>query len=216
MAQHASKPKLYLVFANDLDSVYLDEDEKAEGAETLMDLLQAPVADALLEALRRSISLTYRYEMSSEKCLRKIRNLLLEPAGDLGTELEALDLPRIDADSSYKRENRAQLCSSMIVPAKELRRKVRVEGERRKPALEELFEHVPADPILRGARRIISMTFEEATTPRQQDRIVEDIRFAAAEVLVPCNAFLEAAGVEPVAMPTDRRFIDGVDTCEDT
>jgi hypothetical protein len=58
------------------------------------------------------------------------------------------------------------------------------------------------------------MTFREATTPRQLDWILEDVRYAAAAALVPCNPFLEQIGLEPVAMPTWRRFVDGVDTLD--
>jgi hypothetical protein len=100
----------------------------------------------------------------------------------------------------------------MIVPAKELRRRVSVEGSRRRQRLVDLLEHLPADPVVTALRRVLTMTFQEATTPHQHDRILEDIRYVAATALVPCNVFLERMEIEPVAMPTWRRFVNGVDT----
>lgn len=214
--QAPKRPKFLFVHSSDLDSVKLDEDERVDGAETLMELLQAPIADPCLTALRKIMSMTYfeSLERTSELCVRDIRGLAIGVLGELGKELEALSLTRVDADRSFEHDRSAKVFQYMIVPAKELRRRVRVEGRRDRPSLHELFTHIPADPAIRALREILTMTFREATTPNQFDRILEDVRFAAAAALVPCNAMLEQIEVEPVAMPTWRRFVDGVDTLD--
>ena len=76
----------------------------------------------------------------------------------------------------------------------------------------ELFTAVPADQAIGALRQALSLTFREATTPSQLDAVLEEIRFVAAEALVPCNSVLEAIEEEPIAMPTWRRFVGGVDT----
>ncbi|MCW5755579.1 MAG: hypothetical protein KIT24_12805 [Phycisphaeraceae bacterium] len=214
---HAPKrPKFLFVHSSDLDSVKLDEDERVDGAETLMEQLQAPIADPCLTSLRKIMSMTYfeSLERTSEICVREIRGMAIGVLGELGKELEALSLARVDADRSFEHDRSAKVFQYMIVPAKELRRRVRVEGRRDRPSLHELFKHFPADPAIRALREILTMTFREATTPHQFDRIMEDIRFVAAAALVPCNPILEQIEVEPVAMPTWRRFVDGVDTLD--
>lgn len=202
--------------SSDLDSVKLDDDEKVDGAETLLELLQAPIADPCLKSLRRIMSMTFfeSLERTSELCIRDIRALAIKPLGELGKELEALKLPRVDADRSFEHDHSAKVFQYNIVLAKELRRRVNVEGSRRRQTLDEIFNRIPADPVIRTLREILSMTFREATTPRQLDRILEEIRYAAAAALVPCNPILEQIEVEPVAMPTWRRFVDGVDTLD--
>lgn len=212
-AQRQPRPHFCFVLADDLDSVILDESERVDKAETLMDLLEAPIGDPCLSALRRILSLTYfqSLEQTSELCVRDIRALAIPPLGELGNELELLKLARIDTDPSFERDRSAKVCQYMIVPAKELRRRVDVEGKRRRPRLDTVFGHTPADPAIRALRGILSMTFREATTPHQFDRILEEIRYTAATALVPCNPLLEQIEIEPVAMPTWRRFVDGVD-----
>lgn len=68
------------------------------------------------------------------------------------------------------------------------------------------------DAAVRPLPSILPLTFEEAQTPDQHNRIIEDIRFAATEALAPCNKMFEAVGMEPVVLPTQRRFINGMDT----
>ncbi|MBS0196994.1 MAG: hypothetical protein JSR77_09565 [Planctomycetes bacterium] len=215
-AANQNRAKFFFVHSSDLDAVKLDDDEKVDGAETLMELLQAAIGDPCLTALRRIMSMTYfeSLERTSELCVRDIRALAIQPLGELGKELEALKLFRIDADRSYEHDHSAKVFKYMIVPAKELRRRANVEGVRRRQRLDEIFKHTPADPVIRALREVLSMTFREATTPYQFDRILEEIRYAAAAALVPCNPILEQIEVEPVAMPTWRRFVDGVDTLD--
>lgn len=215
-AANQKRVKFFFVHSSDLDAVKLDDDEKVNGAETLLELLQAPIADPCLEALRRIMSMTYfeSLERTSELRVRDIRAFAIKPLGELGKELEALKLPRVDADRSFEHDHSAKVFQYNIVPAKELRRRVNVEGSRRRQSLDEIFKHIPADPAIRTLREILSMTFREATTPHQLDRILEEIRYAAAAALVPCNPILEQIEVEPVAMPTWRRFVDGVDTLD--
>jgi hypothetical protein len=141
-----------------------------------------------------------------------IRHTAIRVLGELGPMLDLLRLPRVDGDKSFERDESAKLFKYMIVPAKELKRRVDVEGERKRHSLADLFQTFPADPAIQALRQVLSMTFSEATTRHQHERILEDIRFLAAEVLVPCNQILEEIEREPVAMPTRRRFVDGVDT----
>lgn len=208
------RPKLVFVSASDLDNVKLDEDECTPDASTLMELLGAPIGDSCLEAMRTTLTMTYAGadERSGELCLLDIRRIAIKALGELGTELELLGLSRVDADKTFMRDNSPKACLYMIVGVKELRRRVKVEGTKGRVRLDELFQLVPADPVLCGLRRILSMTFREATTPRQHDQVREEIRFVAAGALVPCNPMLEAMEIEPVAMPTWRRFVDGEDT----
>lgn len=215
-SSNSNRTRFVFVHSNDLDSVKLDKDEKVDDAETLLELLQAPIGDACLIALRRILTLTYVQspEPTSETAVRDIRGLTIKPLGELGKELEALKLARVDADRSFEHDRSAQVFQYNIVPAKELRRQVRVEGGPRLQSLDEIFICIPADPAIRELREILSMTFREATTPRQLDRNIEDIRYAAAEVLVPSNTILEQIELEPVAMPTWRRFVNGVDTLD--
>lgn len=217
-APRSSPPRSKLVFVSgsDLDSVKLDKDEQVDGAETLMELLQPALGDPCLNALRRILSLTYATadQRSSEVCVLDIRRLAIKPLGALGKELGLLRLPRVDADKSFERDHSAQVFLYMIVSAKELRRHVSVEGNRRRESLAELFDHLPADPVVTALRQVLSMTFQEATTPNQHDRIIEDIRYVAATALVPCNVFVERMEIEPAAMPTWRRFINGVDSLD--
>lgn len=212
-AENQKRARFFFVHSSDLDSVKLDDDEKVDDAETLLELLQAPIADPCLTALRRIMSMTYfeSLERTGELCVRDIRALAIKPLGELGKELEALKLPRVVADRSFEHDHSPQVFQYNIVPAKELRRRVNVEGSRRRQSLDEIFKHIPADPAIRALRVILSMTFREATTPHQFDRILEEIRYAAAAALVPCNPILEQIEVEPAAMPTWRRFVDGVD-----
>ena len=215
-AAHQKRVKFFFVHSSDLDAVKLDEDEKVDGAETLLELVQAPIADPCLVALRRIMSRTYfeSLERTSEVCVREIRALTIKPLGELGKELEFLKLARVDADRSFEHDHSPQVFQYNIVAAKELRRRVNIEGSRGRQRLDELFKLIPADPAIRTLREILTMTFREATTPHQLDRILEDIRYAAATALVPCNSILEQIEVEPVAMPTWRRFVDGFDTLE--
>jgi hypothetical protein len=215
-AANQKRVKFFFVHNDDLEAVKLDEDEKVDDAETLFELLQAPIGDPCLTVLRRIMSMTYldSLERTSEMCVHDIRALAIKPLGELGTELEALKLLRVDADPSFERDRSAQVFQYNIVRAKELRRRVHVKGSRQRQPLIEIFKHIPADPAIRALREILSITFREATTPRQLDRILEDVRYAAAAALVPCNPFLEQIGLEPVAMPTWRRFVDGVDTLD--
>lgn len=208
------RSKYRFVSGDDLDSVVLDEDEKTRDASTLLELTPAPLGDPVLVALRRALTLTYdsAETRSSEECLREIRAIAIPALGELGNELEALRLPRVDADPSFRRDRGAKVFMYLIVPNEELSRKVKVDGKGRKVALRGVIPHLPADAAIQALRRVLSLTFEEATTPTQHDRILEDVRFVAAEALAPCNELLEAIEVEPVAVPTVRRFIDGVDT----
>ncbi|MFO0856134.1 MAG: hypothetical protein U0640_02115 [Phycisphaerales bacterium] len=214
--QAPKRPKFLFVHSGDLDAVKLDEHERVDGAETLLELLQPPIADPCLISLRKIVSTTYfeSLERTGDICVRDIRVRAIGVLGELGKQLEALSLSRVDADRSFEHDHSVQLFQYMIVPAKELRRRVRVEGQRNRPSLHELFKHIPADPAIQALRKILTMTFQEATTPHQFDRILEDIRFMAAAAVVPCNAILEQIGVEPVAIPTKRRFVDGVDTLD--
>ena len=215
-AANEKRVRFFFVHNGDLDAVKLDEDEQVDDAETLYELLQPPIADPCLTALRRIMSMTYfdSLERTRELCVLDIRALAIKPLGELGTELEALKLLRIDADPSFEHDRSAQVFQYNIVRAKELRRRVHVKGRGQRQPLIEIFKHIPADPAIRALREILSMTFREATTPRQLDWILEDVRYAAAAALVPCNPFLEQIGLEPVAMPTWRRFVDGVDTLD--
>jgi hypothetical protein len=207
-------PKFYFVSAGQLDSVKLDKREQVDDAKTLFELLTVPIADPCLRSLRRIMSLTYfeSLERTGEICLAEIRSLAIKTLGELGTELESLGLRRVDLDRSYRREQRAQVLQYLIVPDKALRRRVRVKSSTTRPTLAEVFQPIPADPAIRALREILSLTFTEATTSSQQDRVLEDIRYLAAVALVPCNPILEEMEMEPVAMPTWRRFVDGVDT----
>lgn len=162
-AANQKRVKFFFVHSSDLDAVKLDDDEKVDGAETLLELLQAPIADPCLEALRRIMSLTYfeSLERTSELRVRDIRALAMKPLGDLGKELEALKLPRVDADRSFEHDHSPQVFQYNIVPAKELRRRVKVEGSWRRQSLDEIFKHSPADPAIRTLREILSVTFRE-------------------------------------------------------
>lgn len=214
MPRGAGLSKLVLLQADALDRVVLDEDERVGDATTLLELLNPPIADPCLAALRRSLSLTYicDVDISGEQTVREIRQAAIPPLGVLGEALVMLNLQRVDADETFQRDDSAKVFTHVFLPRNELRRRVRIEGERRKVPLADIFEHLPADRVVRALRKVLSMTFEEATTPRQFDRMLEDIRFVCAEALFPCNSILEAMELEPVAIPTRRRFIDGQDT----
>lgn len=216
-ATTSAAPKFYFVSAGQLDSVKLDKREQVGDAKTLFELLTVPIADPCLRSLRRIMSLTYfeSLERTGEICLAEIRSLAIKTLGELGKELESLGLRRVDLDRSYRREQLAQVLQYLIVPDKALRRRVRVRGSTARPTLAEVFQPIPADNAIRALREILSLTFTEATTSSQQDRVLEDIRYLAAAALVPCNPLLEEMEVEPVAMPTWRRFVDGVDTFDD-
>lgn len=170
------------VSADALDSVVLDEGEKTRDASTLLELLTTPFGDPVLVALRRALTLTYdaAETRSSEECVRQIRALAIPVLGELGDELEALGLARVDADSSFQRDRSPKVFMYLILPNAELSRKVKVNGQGRKIALHGVIPHLPADPAIRAPRRVLSLTFEEAATPTQHERIIEDIRFVAA------------------------------------
>ncbi len=215
----AAKPrtprvKFHFVSAGHLDCVELDEDERTKDASTLLELLMPPLGDPVLETLRKSLSMTYAGAdlRQSEQCIRDIRAMAITTLGELGEELEKLRLSRVDADPSYKRDESAKVFMYLIVATGELRRRVTVAETGRRAALRDVIPHTPADDALRSLRRVLSLTFEEATTPTQHDRILEDIRFVAAEALAPCNGLLESIELEPVTIPSLRRFVDGVDT----
>lgn len=210
-----ARPKFVIVSISDIDSVKLDPDERThEDQETLFDLIMPPPADSCLDALRRSLSMTYASVdgRPSEEVLLDIRRRLLKPLGTMGKELEQIGLTRVDADRSFKPDTSPQVVTHIMIEPKELKRRVRVPGSKRKPALSEIFEQFPADPLLIAMRRVLTMTFGEATTPNQADRIREEIQYVAAEALVQYNPILERMEDEPVAMPSWRRFVNGVDT----
>ncbi len=209
-----TRARFQFVFGSDLDCVELDEDERTPDASTLLELLSPPLGDPLLATLRKSLAMTYAGAdlRSSEECLRNIRAIAITTLGELGDQLEKLRLARIDADPSFQRGHSAQVFKYVIVATGDLRRRVTVAESGRRAALRDLIASTPADAALRALRQVLSLTFEEATTPAQHDRLLEEIRFVAAKALAPCNELLEAIEIEPVVVPTLRRFVDGVDT----
>src|SRR4051812_19859724 len=80
--------KIFMVYSGDLDSV-VDDDPKVIKQESLLEKGDYPVADDLLVALRRILSMTYTDRLELEdlrKSFAEIRQLLvaaLRPLGDL-------------------------------------------------------------------------------------------------------------------------------------
>jgi len=174
----------------------LDLEEDVE--DSLADELECPIADPVLESLRRIFSLTFSenpFTDGTEKAVTEIRRLGVEALVEIPQILEDLKLVPIPRPLSASRK--AHVFRYFFVKDEELKMQVQYEG--RKRSLHRLTEKWPGDSLVKTLRDVVSETFSEIYDEQQAEETLLRIRSKVWEVLPTYNELL--IDIEVESMP---------------
>lgn len=194
------QPKFFFVFAKDMSNLVENADDEKE--ETVLDRLGCPPGDGVLRALRRAFARTYFSEdplkprKDAVEDIKKVAMDALQPLEDILRKLKLTPVAPEDKQSGV-----VQVFKFVIIPSKEIQRKVKDEKTGRKVALMEIVPNAPADAPIQALRQILKLTFSEVYTDADYQNVLADIRLMSARALLPVNWMLEEIEVEPVAIP---------------
>lgn len=173
----------------------LDLEEDVEGS--LADELECPIADPVLESLRRIFSLTFSenpFIDGTEKAVTEIRRLCVEALVEIPQILEDLKLAPIPRPLSARRN--AHVFRYFFVKDDELKMQVQYEG--RKRSLHRLIEKWPGDELVKMLRDVVSETFSEIYDEQQAEDTLRRIRSKIWRCLPAYNDLLIDIEVEPM------------------
>lgn len=138
------------------------------------------------------------------EALAEIRRLCVEALREEPQILADLELPPIPPVTESERSRKVSVVTCFFVRRDQLPPKVKYRGK--SSPLAKLVPIVPADFLVRTARRTVAATFSEMFSEDQHDAVLKQIRQDIWNVLPAFNTFLEGMEVELISpMPESRQ-----------
>lgn len=184
--------------------------------DNLLDELQCPHFDDVLIALRKSFSLTFPrnpFIDGLQDALNEIRRICIDALRTIPEVLRELQLKSVPPPSSDKTDTKVYLFKYSLARLADLQVKVKYEGKTHK--LANMFDHRPADEVVRVLREVVSCTFEEMHNEEQHEEVLRRIRQRIGTTLPAFNDLLVEIEIEPIADPSLLKEPESADEIEE-